>query len=67
MAEYRLKKCPFCGSNAGISELKQGPWPRFGVVCFDSRCMASVGSYFGRRYMTRKDAADAWNRRVNDG
>ena len=63
-----LKPCPFCGSIAGVQQLKWSATPRYFVACFNGkgRCIASVHNVFGRFYVNRYDAVDAWNRRVND-
>ena len=65
MAE--LKPCPFCGGTAGFSQLKQGKFNQFSVVCFNARCFASTKSCFGRYYRTKDEAAEAWNRRADNG
>lgn len=66
-----LKPCPFCGHIALMSELKQAakPSPRFFVVCSNLRggCIASLCQTFGGRYFTTQEAAERWNRRVEDG
>lgn len=59
-----LKPCPFCGGQAAISMLKGGSFPRYGVVCHNSRCFAGEASCFGRKYPTINDAITAWNRRA---
>lgn len=61
-----LKRCPFCGNVAYFSELKSGNWSRYSVVCANDRCFASKSSCFGKRYYTKKEAIEAWNRRADE-
>ena len=64
----KLKRCPFCGGIAHLSQLKQSVSPRYYIVCGNARqqCIASDSYVFGRKYSTVEDAAYAWNRRVGD-
>ena len=64
----KLLPCPFCGSDAYISELKQGKYPRYGVACNGQRmnCIASRNNVYGHRYFSAEEAAEAWNRRTNN-
>lgn len=61
-----LKPCPFCGNKALIAELKGGKFPRYSVLCPNSRCFASEASIFGKRYVNKSDAIEAWNRRAGE-
>ena len=61
-----LKHCPFCGSNAAVGELKGGKFPRYSVICQNSRCIASEYNIFGKRYVNKSDAINAWNRRAGE-
>lgn len=58
-----LKPCPFCGSE----EIRSFSSPRFGVAIvyeqWEVRC-DECGAKINR--LIRKDAEEAWNRRVND-
>ena len=60
-----LKSCPFCGSKASVRQVtpvainnavKYGYGGYF-VMC--NKCLTS-----GNNYPTRRDAQEAWNRRV---
>jgi len=59
----KLKNCPFCGQDceiqyAGYDPIKQTPF----VFISCSGCFASSFNYF----QTKKDAIEAWNKRIND-
>jgi hypothetical protein len=68
MTTPELKPCPFCGSLAGVKQLKQSASARYYVCCFNGkgRCIASEHNYFGHFYVNRDDAVNAWNRRANN-
>lgn len=55
----KLKRCPFCGSEATLLDSQKSP-RLYGVMC--NNCYASVGNY----NQTREDVVRAWNRRVVD-
>ena len=59
--EKQLKPCPFCGGRAFIYHFMQ-PKEEWRIMCVD--CTARFGRYAG---LDRKEAIEAWNRRVNDG
>ena len=63
-----LKPCPFCGHTAMIAQLKQSVPARYHAVCANAagRCIASDHYVFGRFFVTKQDAIDAWNRRVEN-
>lgn len=63
-----LKPCPFCGSIAHVMQLKQSASPRYYVACGNGKdeCIASAKYIFGRFYVNKRDATDAWNRRASD-
>ena len=60
----RIKPCPFCGGSAGVYELKGGKFPRYFTACVNGNCIASEVSIFGKKFWTRNEAIEAWNRRV---
>lgn len=64
-----LKPCPFCGGIAHVMRLKWSASERYFVVCGNSlgRCIASEHNTFGRFYVNKNDAVDAWNRRADNG
>ena len=55
---YKLKTCPFCGSEAFISYNTA-----FGFIpwCTNENCMLNENTY---GYDTEQEAAEAWNERV---
>ena len=57
-----LKPCPFCGSTGKMHEKGLNTWV---VECSNNQCMASY--MIGWDYDTEEEAAEAWNRRANDG
>ena len=68
MIKNELKPCPFCGSTAHVSMLKQSVKPRYFIVCGNAanECIASGHWVFGCFFATREDAIEAWNRRKNN-
>ena len=66
MAE--LKPCPFCGHNAHVMQLKGSVPARYYAGCGNraGRCIASDHYVFGRFFVNKQDAIDAWNRRAGD-
>jgi len=59
-AEPDLLECPFCGSEAGFG--RHG-WDRYFVNCTD--CLAATSHLtVNDDYVTKAEAAAAWNRRV---
>jgi len=59
--ENELKPCPFCGNIDPLVVMDDETETLFGICCF--KCEAAIKAVF----VERKDAEDAWNRRVNDG
>lgn len=56
-----LKKCPFCGGEASLTEHKfQGLTSTYGIVCLD--CCCETRQFFE----TADEAIEAWNRRVTE-
>ena len=56
-----LKRCPFCGGEGCIQRHEfVGYTDTFGVVCLDCCCETR------QFYDTKKDAIEAWNRRVDE-
>lgn len=53
-----LKQCPFCGGKAEFNLLLGN----YGVTC--TECL---GAIFPAKGLTREEAAEAWNRRANNG
>ena len=51
-----LKRCPFCGGN----NIMVSNWGLWRCWCMD--CLAKSADE-----IRKKDAIEAWNRRVNDG
>lgn len=71
MAYVPLKPCPFCGSAPRMQSDTRYPRPScepkeaYEVVCSNYDCI--VGGVDERYYPTARKAAEAWNRRINDG
>lgn len=64
MITVDLKPCPFCGSNAGISEITMNKGPsRWVALCMDMDGKCLVRPTTGLMD-TPDDAAEAWNRRA---
>jgi Lar family restriction alleviation protein len=63
MKEIDLKRCPFCGGYAHLDDPSE--MGDYGVSC--EKCGLFV--IFGRdgECQTREEAAEAWNRRADDG
>lgn len=61
MSEIKLKPCPFCGGKAMIDSdyIFKNSWK---VFC--RNCGCGTGIYDGK---TPQRAAEAWNRRVDNG
>lgn len=61
----KLKKCPFCGGDAVISEAKRGyPYNQhlpFTVKCGECHCALAL-----QFFRTMDDAISAWNRRTDN-
>jgi Lar family restriction alleviation protein len=60
--DNELKPCPFCGGEATLWKIREtdGPYYRpYHILC---GCGGRVGWF-----EEKKEAIDAWNRRVNDG
>ena len=55
-----LKPCPFCGCEAEVFDFEDG---RYIVECSSTDC--DVFPYT-RIHKSRREAIDAWNRRVDD-
>ncbi len=75
MNELKLLPCPFCGnkrtpeaiSMAELDSVEDNEWydTHFTVVCsmYDGGCGASIAC----NYSSKEDAAEAWNRRADNG
>lgn len=54
-----LRRCPFCGGEARISELTY-PMKHYTVICSNEKCYAQMGDF-----LSNEDAIEAWNTRPN--
>lgn len=54
-----LRKCPFCGGEARISELTY-PMKHYTVICSNEKCYAEMGDF-----ISNEDAIRMWNSRPN--
>lgn len=54
-----LKRCPFCGGEARISELTY-PMKHYTVICSNENCYAEMGDF-----ISNEDAIRMWNTRPN--
>ena len=64
-----LKPCPFCGGEAKVIEIPEElNWAGCYVVgCDDDlMCMGNI-NHFTMVFLTPETAAEAWNRRVDNG
>lgn len=52
--ENGLKRCPFCGGEAGVDIGNYG-----GMVCYCKQCFSQ-----GKQCKTEAEAIEAWNRRT---
>lgn len=66
-----LKRCPFCGRNAGVLEYQQLHGPTlYKVVCNSKKCRGhdspgNVGSWLENGWReSREEAVELWNRRA---
>ena len=62
MSDIKLKPCPFCGGEAHIDCFPGLDRPYF-PVCNNEMCIACDTIV---TFLTEKDAAEAWNRRVDN-
>lgn len=62
MSEIKLKPCPFCGGEAHIDCFPGLDRPYF-PVCNNEMCIACDTIV---TFLTKKDAAEAWNRRAEN-
>ena len=65
-----LKKCPFCGCNAGVLEYRRLHGPTlYKIACNSKKCRGhdstgSVGAWLENGWReSREEAAELWNRR----
>lgn len=64
-----LKPCPFCGCNAVISSEQRHSRTKdkfYFAGCSNSNCIAKL-LCMNRYYLTKEEAIEAWNRRVQNG
>lgn len=67
MNKNDLKPCPFCGGAAAIGQTKKTLKLQYAVGCVNSRCIANrLHNPFIMHYLSKAEAAEAWNRRVTD-
>ena len=67
MATPNLKRCPFCGAIPEMHEYEMSEGRReYAVWCMNGRWERTHVCYT-YSYSKREQAAEAWNRRVNDG
>ena len=69
MTELKLKKCPFCGGEANITDLDGTV--RYGkrswcVVCYECDLYFGYDLTYGGLYETKKGCAEDWNKRVGN-
>ena len=65
----KLKRCPFCGGKASVVKVPEGlNWSGFYLVgCEkDMMCMGNI-NHFTMVFVSPQTAAEAWNRRVDNG
>ena len=62
MSEIKLKPCPFCGGEAHIDCFPGLDRPYF-PACNNEMCIACDTIV---TFLTKKDAAEAWNRRADN-
>lgn len=58
----KLRRCPFCGSEANMKRYTVAELPRFRCECSNENCIAN--NLPGRDFLTEEDARRAWNGRV---
>lgn len=61
MKKIELKKCPFCGSEAGVSRIGYPSGISYIVECDNKECGASYGYNFN---FTIEEVVEEWNKRV---
>lgn len=62
MIDDDLKPCPFCGSRgATVFGVTNKGIEFFQILCVNQQCYIKT-----RRYHTRTEAKDSWNKRVKD-
>lgn len=63
MTDKKLKPCPFCGGKVKFLILDD----EFNIKDEDYAKDPWSGLQYGLCHDTKEEAAEAWNRRVNDG
>ena len=63
MTEIDLKRCPFCGGYAHLDDPSE--MGDYGVSCENCGLFVMFGK--DGECQTREEAAEAWNRRADDG
>lgn len=59
-----LKPCPFCGGRASARRFDGKFFDVYKVYCMNEDCYIEPAT---RPYYSKKEAIEAWNRRVDDG
>lgn len=73
MSKIELKPCPFCGGNATIVENEEPRLYRpsrnhpYCVYCGNCELLFGFDEDYGGTFDTKKEAAEAWNRRADNG
>lgn len=61
MIDDDLKHCPFCGSRGATAIGSVHDSIYYQILCVNQQCHIKT-----RRYHTRMEAKDSWNRRVEE-
>lgn len=61
MIDNDLKICPFCGSRGATVIGSKKETTYYYILCVNQHCHVRT-----RNYLTRMEAKDSWNRRVNE-
>lgn len=66
-----LKPCPFCGRKVLVEKIEPRLYDpsynhNYSVVCYWCDLYFGYDIYYGGEYDTEEEAAEAWNRRVDD-
>lgn len=69
MNEIKLKPCPFCGSNVLIENFEPRLYrpSRNHLYCGNCDLLFGYNEDYGGKFDTKEEAANAWNRRTDNG